>query len=598
MARSKTTLKPKLKRAREQLVNGQIPIAIENLRTVLRDHPKQGDALGLLGMAYAQQGKLSEAIPLLQQAHQVLPRDPTIIGNLALALELTGDLEQAVALNKKAIRLQPGNIDLLSNLGDTLRQIGKLEEAESFLRQAITLDPSSVKTWNNMGILLQTRRDYPKAEQALRKGLSLLPNNPSTLNNLAGVLHKQDCYPEAIELLKQALQLQANYQQAWSNLAAAYTMNYQYKEAEQAILQAIELNKDDAASWSNYGKLKHELGEFTEANNCYKRSLELSPDNYETVWHKSLTSLINGDYETGWSEYMAGLSTGDRDPLILNAPIWKNEPLTNKTLFVAAEQGLGDEIMFATCLPDLQETSGNVIYECDPRLRPLFQRSFPLIEFIQRTADSNRNTKTDYQIPSGSIPSFFRKNEDEFPNRQHFLIADTDRIKYWKSRYDALGGGLKIGISWRGGTRVDPLKRSIPLESWRPILETPHCHFIDVQYGDTQVERNTVQNNFGIPIQRFNECDPILEQDDFAAQLCALDLVISVSNATVHLSGALGLPTWSLLPFVPSWRWGAQGNNTSWYPSIALYRQEKMNDWQSVIKNVSVQLSAKLECAQ
>jgi hypothetical protein len=290
-------------------------------------------------------------------------------------------------------------------------------------------------------------------------------------------------------------------------------------------------------------------------------------------------------------EYDAGLDTPERSRLTLQAPIWEGQKVVNtESIFVSAEQGLGDEIMFLSCLPDLEKQASNIIYEVDSRLLPIVERSFPAVKFVKRHSASNKDIQPGFQIAAGSLPHLFRNKLDDFPESGQFLFADKDKVEKWRDRYGSLGPGLNIGITWRGGTRVDPKKRSISLEQLRHFLETPGCNFIDIQYGDTQVERTSFENDHHIKIHRFDECQPMKEQDDFASQLYALDLIIGVSNATLHLAGALGIKAWSLLPFVPSWRWGYEGSSTAWYPSLKLYRQAKAGDWKSVIDDIGKDL--------
>lgn len=591
LQQSQTQLETSLRNIENLLADGQAQSAIEESQTLLNQYPHQANALLLLGIAYAQLGDYANAIDKLTLAHNALPHDINIMSNLALALELGHQLGQAKSAYEKILIIDPTNLNACINLGDILRQSGDFVGSRQYLQQAIDLDPNSYRAWNNLGILFESQKDYVQAEKAFRKALDIQPNHPSCTNNLAGVLHKQDRYDESIKLLKPITDNHSDYLQAWVNIAAAYTMLYQYNEAKIALNNALKINRTDASTWNNLGKLKHDTGQFSEAISCYNQAIELSPDNANIKWHRSFSYLMMGDYIKGWYDYSAGLVTKDRNPFTLDCPDWNGKPLMGKSLFVSAEQGLGDEIMFASCLNDLRQTADNITYECDTRLLPIFRRSFPGCDFISRQEHHDEIIHADYQVPAGSLPGIFRVSLESFPSRHSYLSADSDRVDYWKQQYQSLGDGLKIGISWRGGTRVDPQKRSLPLEEWLSILTTKGTHFIDIQYGDTNSERTQFNNSHNIDIHHFDECDPLNEQDDFAAQLSALDLVISVSNATVHLAGALGVKTWSLLPFVPSWRWGFYGRHTPWYPSVYLFRQAKMNDWSSVVSDITEHLN-------
>lgn len=596
MTDSKNATNPELSQAQLALKNGAYQKAEQILTSILAASPAHADALGLLGLCCAQQGRLTQALPVLEQAASLRPDDQAINNNLALVLELSGQIDRAIPIYHRILQTHAHNIEALSNLGDALRKTGRPDEAWVYLKKALEIKPDNVNTLNSLGITLQDLGDFDAAESKLRQALSLNPKNPQILSNLAGVLHKQDRYVESIVLLKQVIELKPDYQPAWANLSAAYTMTYEYQQAKDCALKAIQLNPGSASAWTNLGKLYYELGEFKESDNCFQKSLSIEPHNPDATWNKSFTSLISGNLEQGWREYQAGLVTGDRTHHLIEAPLWRGEDLSEKSIIILAEQGLGDELMFASCLDDLKRCSNNIFYECDKRLLPLFQRSFPDIHFIARNTleCDQKNTvdkkRYDFYLPAGSLPLHFRNNIDHFPNKNHFLISDDNKIDYWRSQYAKLGKGLKVGISWRGGKRVDPAKRSIALNRWLPILQTKNCVFIDIQYGDTQDERSILEAEHGIIVHRFEQCNPLQDQDEFAAQLVALDLIISVSNATVHIAGALGQTTWGLIPYVPSWRWGFMKKKSPWYNNLTLYRQPEHGDWQGMITAVADKL--------
>src|SRR5262249_25622293 len=163
-----------------------------------------------------------------------------------------------------------------------------------------------------------------------------------------------------------------------------------------------------------------------------------------------------------------------------------------------------------------------------------------------------------------------------------FLKTDEGAVTLWRKRLSALGPGLKIGISWRaGGKPQERRKRMIPLDTWKDVLTTPGVHFVNLQYSDSSDEVAQIGKELGIKIHDWEEGDPLVDMDGFAAKIKALDLVISVGNATVHVAGAVGTPAWTLLPMVPSWRWMVRGEQSPWYSSVLLFRQPKRDDWQS-----------------
>jgi hypothetical protein len=265
-------------------------------------------------------------------------------------------------------------------------------------------------------------------------------------------------------------------------------------------------------------------------------------------------------------------------------------------LLVYGEQGLGDEIMFASCLPDVLQQDGEVIVECDPRLAPLFQRSFPSARVHGRASNEDTDWLSavepiDVQIPIGSLPSLYRRSLSAFPARGGYLQAEPSRVAYWQERLSALGPGRKVGISWRGGTvssRRDI--RSIALAQWLPILQQPGVEFVSLQYTDCADELADLQVQHGVTVHHWQEA--IDDYDETAALVTALDLVVSVCTSVVSLCSALGRPVWVLVPSSPGWIFMHAGDTTPWFPCASLVRQQQAGDWQVCIERMADKLGS------
>jgi hypothetical protein len=196
----------------------------------------------------------------------------------------------------------------------------------------------------------------------------------------------------------------------------------------------------------------------------------------------------------------------------------------------------------------------------------------------------------DWQVFSGDLPRLFRRRDEDFPPHLGYLKAEPTRVDFWRERLKReLGEGPKVGISWRGGTpRTRTQIRSIPGDHWRPILQVDGCHFIDLQYGDSGMERQELETHSGVPIAHYPEA--LADYDETAALICALDLVVSVCTAVIHLSGALGRPVWILTPKVPEWRYTADRSTLVWYPAARLFRQPAAGDWTPACQELAVEL--------
>ncbi|MEO8442715.1 MAG: hypothetical protein ABI547_09525, partial [Betaproteobacteria bacterium] len=275
---------------------------------------------------------------------------------------------------------------------------------------------------------------------------------------------------------------------------------------------------------------------------------------------------------------------------------WDGGEAAGKTLLVYAEQGLGDEIMFASCIPDVVAAGTHAVIECSPKLEGLFRRSFPHTTVYATPPDRAlppglQNAPIDMQIPIGSLPLHFRRTRADFPRHSGYLHAEPARIAAWRERLAALGPGLKIGISWQGGTHKSRLPvRSLPLAQWLPILQARNAHFVDLQYIDFSAERAALRASTGVEVHSWEQVRA--DYEETAALVSALDLVISVCTAVIHLGGALGRPVWVMAPFIPEWRYGISGEEMPWYPSVRVHRQPAYGDWDAVVDNVARSLRA------
>ena len=236
----------------------------------------------------------------------------------------------------------------------------------------------------------------------------------------------------------------------------------------------------------------------------------------------------------------------------------------------------------------VHKRSIDVILESDARLVPLFARSFPSVTCI---AKGDTNQAFDFHIPSGGLGGLLRPDFGSFPDRESYLIAAPDQRSLLRDRYLDYGMGPLIGITWYSKSLFDGMESQLTLSGLRPLLETPGVAFIDLQYGDTGEEREAFLKETGIQIIHDGQVDQMVDLDAFAAQIAAMDLVLSIDNSTVHMAGALGVPTWVMLRTVPYWCWGLDRDDSLWCPSMRLFRQKTRGDWRDVVERVARELA-------
>jgi len=326
--------------------------------------------------------------------------------------------------------------------------------------------------------------------------------------------------------------------------------------------------------------------------NHYERLIAEAPHVSEFQWNRGISNLLQGRFRDGWKDYELRnrREDGARDR---HFPFeeWDGQPLASRTILVFAEQGLGDEIMFASCLPDLLTIAPNCVVECDRRLTDLFRRSFPAAR-IQGADRSDQSWLLAYpdisvQCAIASLPRHFRLAESDFPAHSGYLKADVAAVNEWARHIAALGAGLKVGVAWRGGTtRTRAELRSLPLPLWAPLLDVPDVHFINLQHGEVEGDLESIERSTGIRIHQFAFPDI----DSLASLVVALDLVISVDCSIAHLAGAMGKAVWVLLSTPAEWRYRSEGELMLWYPSARLIRQLHAGDWTPVIQRATAML--------
>jgi Tfp pilus assembly protein PilF len=482
---------------------------------------------------------------------------------LALDHHRSGSLQQAELIYREILAENPDDIDALHLLGVLLHRLGKLDSAITYIKRALQLDPEFAEAYNNLGNAIRDKGPLEEAEIYYQQALKIDPNFAEAYNNLGNIYIETDEPDKAEDLFKRALQIKPDFAEAYNNLGT--------------ILGARN-------------HLDKSIGYF-------RKALQIKPDFADAHWNLSHVLLLSGNLNEGWKEYEWRWQTKDfpsrRNNFTL--PVWEGSSLEGKVIYVYEEQGVGDEIMFQSCLPEVIAQAKLCIVECRKRLVPLLSRSFPDARIIRRDINSEHYPahlpKADFKIAIGSLPNLLRPHLTSFPQRISYFIPDNYRSENWRNRFKQLGEGMKIGISWRGG-KYPKVKRirSVPLEQWELLLSIPDIHFVNLQYGDSSSELIEVNKRFGIRIYDWEDADPLKDLDNFAAQIAALDLVISIDNSTVHMAGALGKSIWTLLPFSPDWRWMLNREDSPWYPTMRLFRQSLPGDWESVIVKVKDEL--------
>jgi len=454
----------------------------------------------------------------------------------------------------------------------------------------------AARSWHGQGLAAIAQGRLDEAEAWLRKAYASAPQDPAIAANLGALLLQSGQFAEAAATLRAALRLKPDSISAHDNLGGALQALGDFAQAEAEHRAALALDPGHAAAWCNLGNALRAQARLEEAIACYARALALKPRWPHAEWNRALAYLLEGDLARGWASYAWRIAAGKVRFPTLPLPLWDGGAPEGRRVLIYGEQGVGDEIMFASCLPDLSAAGAVPVVVCEPRLAPLFARSFPAAEVSgtrREGAASETPPPAECWLPAGSLPRLFRGSRDAFPRTPGYLRAEDAATQEFRARLGAAAAGrLAVGIAWRGGREgMERRRRSTTLADWQPLVRIPGVRFVDLQYGDRAHERAESAAAGGLVPEPIDGVDPLSDLDRYAALIAALDLVVAVDSAVVHLAGALGKPVWTLVPIPPDWRWMAQGTESPWYPTARLYRQERPGEWSGVFRRVAADLA-------
>ena len=458
---------------------------------------------------------------------------------------------------------------------------------------AITLKPDLVQAYNFLGLVLIEQEKFDDALVNLQKAIQIKPNYSQAIFNLSIAQKGLGKIKEAIENLKLAIILNPEYVSAFNILGVTLSEIGQYEEALENFQKAISIDPNYVNAYINLGNNLKVLARFEEASKYYQKAIDLDPENAQALNNFGrYLMLINNNFKKAFElmEWRLKLDEKNFIPLNTSKPRW--DGLTKHRVFVWKEQGIGDHIMFSSMIPELHACVEKVIVECDPRLLPLFQRSFP--DDIQFITDRAEISEDDYDshLPIGSLPLHFRQEPNDFKkSSQGWLQADPTRVQKIRQHVVKTETQKIIGISWKTSSLIsNAYLRNIKIEKFLNSLKELDLIFVNLQYGDVSEEISNLKANHGIDVLEIPDLDLFNDIDGLAALISACDSVISIDNLTPHLAGALKIRTHLLLTYAADERWGYKTDKSYWYDSIYIYRQTEPENWNDPIGNVSKSL--------
>lgn len=467
---------------------------------------------------------------------------------MGLALRSLGRLGEALDAGKNAVRLSPDFAQAFSNLGNTRAALGDDESAIADYRRAIELFPDYAEAWANRGMAEKRLGDKENATRSFRQTARLLGANPPLLNDIGNQLFDLGAFEDAATCYQNAIRAAPNFANAANNLGNTFVQL---------------LRPADAIS-------------------AYEQAIAAEPAHPDARNGLALALLLSGDYARGWPAYEARFDKpGAPRRAVHPSPSWQGEALDGKSILLFAEQGLGDTLQFLRFVRQVKDRGAHVTLQCPAALGELAATA----EGVDRTCHSEDSApQTDFNAPLMSLPLILDLSEARDLRMSAPYIQVPEFTQAARSR-------PRVGLVWAGNPdHVNDRNRSLALADLQPLLEMDAFEFVSLQVGAARSEIADLPlalqpPDLGGGFQNFA---------DTARAISALDLVISVDTALAHLAGAMGRPGCVLLAHVPDWRWGVDGDETIWYPSLKLFRQDRPGDWSDAIARIIAVLDVKI----
>ncbi len=561
---------------------GKLDEAEEQYKKLLISLPANTVLLTNLGTIALQKGNLEDAVRIIGQSLQISPNQPNALNNLGIALQALDRLDEAVANYDRAIVLDPNYVDAHFNRGNALKALNRPSEAVASYDRVIAINPSYAKAYFNRALVLRTLNCLDQAVASYDRAIEINPNYFEAYSNCGTVLQALKRLDEAVDRYDCAIAINPNFAEAYFNRGNALKDLNRLYEAVASYDEAIAINPNCAEFYYNRGKAIGSITDLDEAIASYDKAIAINPNYADAYWNKSLVKILKGEYEEGWQLYewrwktKAMISSLRTYP----QPLWLGEQqLTNKALLIYPEQGLGDYIQFVRYAILVEKLGAKVILEVPSALMNItksLKGQFIFIENGQPLPDF------DYCCPVMSLPLAFNTRIETIPNQVPYLYSNTEKLRNWQQRLGEKTK-LRVGLVWSGSTsHQNDHNRSIALGEFAPLLDLPmefHCLQKEIREDDMAYMTGHAQIK--------NHQSLLKDFSDTAALVDLMDVVISVDTSVAHLAGALGKNVWILLPYTPDYRWMLGRADSPWYPTAKLFRQSKIDDWGSVIIQIS-----------
>ncbi len=556
---------------------GDLTAAAASYVRVLESASGHADAQHLLGLVYAQTGQGRRGAELIRAA---IAADATVTlyhANLGRVLKGVGDYQGAVDAYLAAIALSPDDAVLWSDLASARLSVNNAEGAVKAAKRALSLDSELAAAHVNLGL---ARQDLDGASDtaamaALARASALDPGQAGAHLGLALGYHAAGTTAKARDAYMRALAIDPSLVVAHCNLGNLERDASDFDAAVMHYRRALALDDHQPVVHGNLAVALQESGDLPGALVAYEKAIALAPHDPEIRRNRGMGLLTVGRFEEGWADYEYRWQTPRFQALgrSFSMPKWDGRVAPGLKLWVHAEQGFGDTLQFCRYIPMLKTQGVQVTLECADPLQALMQSVG-----ADTVIAPGQVPNADAHVPMMSLPGFMGTAADSIPAQVPYLRPPPDRIQAWQDTMAAWPIGKRIGIFWKGAPshQRDAL-RSPGLAPFLALLDVPDVVLVSLQKDRGALD---IQNTPGAEAV-FDPTEDIQDFADTAAIMQGLEAVISCDSAPLHLAGALECRTFAVLPHVAEWRWGTDGTETPWYPTMTLVRQPVRGDWNS-----------------
>lgn len=604
--------------------SGRLGDAEREYRALVARDPNNAAWVHLLGFIVANSGRRDEGLALLDRSVALEPGNPGFLDNRGQILMQAGRDEAAHADFTAAVAAAPTLAPAWLHLSQVLRRLGRNPEARAAIAKAVALGEAPAVRYHE-GLLALDARDFAAAERSFRRVLkddprhvpavvnlgvamreagrmeeslacfqraaAIDPNNAEALNNLGLALHHDGQSKDAIRLFKRVLQLKPGFTQALVNWGNALRDGGDLAGAAARFDEALAIEPSGLEALNNSASVALESGRLDEAARRYERAMALAPAYPEARAGMAQVRLRERRFGEGWDLYESRFDTNPPQATRRVLPVSPLESLDGvRRLAVWMEQGIGDQVLFSTLLPDLIARGIEPVVEVDPRLVELHRRGLPKATFVTPSESAEAFARCDAHVAIGSLARFLRRDANDFASQPRaVLAADPARVAQMRQ---AIGDGPAIAIAWRsiqkGHRKALAERKSIPLEAFARLARDTGARLVDVQYGETAAERAAFEEQHPGVLLRIPGFDSFNDLEGLAAALVACGRLVSGSNVTVHLAGAIGVHTDLLyMDWPPFSYWVADaGGHSPWYPSVRVPAVPPRS-WDEAFSNLS-----------